>query len=71
LVLGNHPHWTQSEEWYKDKLINFIFDQMWSEETRKGWVGQYDFEGSDLIGYELIPIYISDYGQPKIYPYQD
>lgn len=45
LVLGNHPHWIQPVEIYKDKLIvyahgNFIFDQMWSEKTKEGVVGR-------------------------------
>jgi len=40
IVIGNHPHWIQPIEIYKGKLItyahgNFIFDQMWSEETKK------------------------------------
>lgn len=41
LVIGHHPHWIQTIEKYKDKYIfyslgNFIFDQMWSQETREG-----------------------------------
>lgn len=41
LVIGAHPHWIQNKEIYKDKPIyyslgNFIFDQDWSEETKKG-----------------------------------
>src|SRR3990172_5484911 len=38
-IIGNHPHWVQAVEIYKGKFIayahgNFIFDQMWSYETR-------------------------------------
>lgn len=41
IVIGAHPHWVQNKEIYKDKPIyyslgNFIFDQDWSEETKKG-----------------------------------
>lgn len=41
LVIGAHPHWIQTIEKYKDKFIfyslgNFIFDQMWSQDTREG-----------------------------------
>ena len=41
IVLGNHPHWIQTNEIYKDKFIayaqgNTIFDQDWSQETREG-----------------------------------
>ncbi|MFC1622331.1 CapA family protein [Patescibacteria group bacterium] len=71
LVIGNHPHWEQSEEYYKEKYIkyahgNTIFDQMWSEETKKGVIGKYTFEGSELTKVEFVPIYIKDYGQPEL-----
>jgi len=41
IVLGNHPHWIQISETYKDKFIiyaqgNTVFDQDWSQETREG-----------------------------------
>jgi len=41
LVVGEHPHWVQTVEQYKSKWIfyslgNFVFDQMWSQETREG-----------------------------------
>ena len=41
IVLGNHPHWIQPSEIYKNKFItyaqgNTIFDQDWSQETREG-----------------------------------
>lgn len=41
LVIGHHPHWVQTIERYKGKYIfhslgNFIFDQMWSQQTREG-----------------------------------
>ncbi len=41
IVIGHHPHWVQTIEKYKGKYIfyslgNFIFDQMWSQETREG-----------------------------------
>ena len=46
LILGNHPHWVQPVEIYKEKVVvyahgNFIFDQMWSDETKRGVVGKY------------------------------
>ncbi len=69
LVIGNHPHWVQSVELYKDKLItyahgNFIFDQMWSDETRKGVVGVYTFYDRTLVQAKFIPIMIQNYAQP-------
>jgi len=69
LVIGNHPHWVQGVEIYHDKLItyahgNFIFDQMWSQETREGVVGRYTFYGTRLIRVDYRPVLISDYAQP-------
>lgn len=71
LIIGNHPHWVQPVEIYKDKIItyahgNFIFDQMWSEETKTGVVGRYTFYGKKLIDVEFLPVYIENYGQPRI-----
>ncbi len=68
VVIGNHPHWIQPIEIYKGKLItyahgNFIFDQMWSEETKQGVIGKYTFYENQLIDVEYFPIYIQDYGQ--------
>ena len=70
-ILGNHPHWIQPVEVYQGKYIvyahgNTIFDQMWSEETKKGVIGKYTFSGMRLINVEFIPTYIEDYGQPKV-----
>lgn len=41
IVIGAHPHWVQTIEQYNGKYIfyslgNFIFDQMWSQDTREG-----------------------------------
>ncbi len=71
LVLGNHPHWYQQLEMYKGKLImyshgNFIFDQMWSEGTKEGLVGKYVISEGELKDVEFIPIYIENFGQPKL-----
>lgn len=71
LIIGNHPHWIQGDEYYKNTYIkyahgNLIFDQMWSEETRKGVIAKYIFENGKLVGKEFIPTYIIDYGQPVI-----
>jgi len=71
LIIGNHPHWIQSDEQYKNTYIkyahgNLAFDQMWSEETKKGVIGKYTFEDGKLVDKEFIPTYIRDYGQPEI-----
>lgn len=69
LVIGNHPHWVQPIEIYKDKLItyahgNFVFDQEWSLKTKQGVVGRYTFFDNQLVDVEFLPIQIMNYGQP-------
>jgi poly-gamma-glutamate synthesis protein (capsule biosynthesis protein) len=71
LIIGNHRQWFQPIEFYNGKLItyshgNFVFDQMWSRETRQGIVGRYTFSKNALVGVEFIPILIENYGQPRI-----
>ncbi|MBI2616508.1 CapA family protein [Candidatus Gottesmanbacteria bacterium] len=70
LIIGNHPHWVQGVEVYKEKFIsyahgNFIFDQMWSKETREGVIGRYTFGKSGLKNIEFFPIIIENYSQPR------
>src|SRR5258708_231067 len=69
IVIGNHPHWYQGVEVYHGKLItyahgNFVFDQMWSEETREGVIGTYTFYDKRLVGAKWKAYRIYDYGQP-------
>src|ERR1700682_2900329 len=69
IVIGNHPHWYQGIEIYRGKLItyahgNFVFDQMWSEETREGVIGTYTFYGTQLVAASWKPVRSYDYGQP-------
>lgn len=71
VIIGHHSHVTQPTEKYHDGLIfyslgNFVFDQPWSEETKKGNIAKIIFEGKNIKSYELIPVYIQDYCQPKI-----
>ncbi|KKS97606.1 MAG: SH3 type 3 domain-containing protein, poly-gamma-glutamate synthesis protein (capsule biosynthesis protein) [Candidatus Gottesmanbacteria bacterium GW2011_GWA2_43_14] len=70
-INGNHPHWIQPLEVYRDKLIvyahgNFIFDQEWSEETKTGMLVKTYLVGSQIADAEVIPIFISGYNQPEI-----
>lgn len=69
LIIGNHPHWLQAVEIYNGKLItyahgNFIFDQMFSYETRLSVIGRYTFYDEKLIGVEFIPTIVENYAQP-------
>ncbi|MFA6537653.1 MAG: CapA family protein [Patescibacteria group bacterium] len=72
LIIGHHPHVVQEMEKYKDKFIfyslgNFIFDQMWSEDTRQGAAIKINFTKNKLPQVlEYIPLYISDYSQPDL-----
>jgi poly-gamma-glutamate synthesis protein (capsule biosynthesis protein) len=71
LVIGHHPHVIQELEEYNGALIayslgNFVFDQQWSEATRKGVIGIFNFRGSQFYSYEFIPIYINSLSQPEV-----
>lgn len=70
LVIGNHPHWIQPVEFYKDKLItyahgNTVFDQEWSQKTKEGVIGRYVFYDKKLVDVEYLPLLIKDFGQPS------
>lgn len=72
LVVGHHPHVVQKIEKYKSGYIayslgNFIFDQGFSEETRKGLILKVLVEDGKIK--EVIPIKIklNKYFQPEIY----
>lgn len=71
VVVGHHPHWIQAIEVYKDKPIyyslgNLVFDQMWSDPTRRGLILRLNFSGKVLQSHETFPIKIFNYGQPAI-----
>lgn len=71
IVVGHHPHWVQASEEYLGKPIyyslgNLVFDQMWSEETRKGLLLKLTYSGSKLLKQEQLPIKIFDYGSPAV-----
>lgn len=70
LIIGNHPHWVQGVEQYKGKFItyshgNFVFDQMWSQETREGVIGKYVFDKEGLADIKFYPVIIENYAQPR------
>lgn len=71
MVIGTHPHWIQTIEFYKEKPIfyslgNFIFDQEWSLETKQGLILETAFYNKRLVNMELVPIQIENYHQPRI-----
>ena len=71
MVIGHHPHVVQNEEVYKGKYIfyslgNFVFDQMWSEATRKGLALKISLGKDGVKNIERVPVMIDDYCQPRI-----
>ena len=70
IIIGHHPHVAQPTEEYKNGLIfyslgNFVFDQPWSEETKKGNIAKIIFDGKNIKTYEEIPVYIEN-SQPQL-----
>jgi poly-gamma-glutamate capsule biosynthesis protein CapA/YwtB (metallophosphatase superfamily) len=80
LILGHHPHVIQKTEDYspphqnigsggKGKIVyslgNFVFDQPWSEATKKGLVGIFTFQDKKLVNSEFKEVYIQNYSQPE------
>ena len=70
IVIGHHPHWIQEIEIYQGKPIfyslgNFVFDQMWSQDTREGLAVKLEFQASKLKSAELIPVVIDNYCCPR------
>ena len=71
IVIGDHPHWVQSVELYHGGYIaygvgNFVFDQMWSRETREGSLHHLYFVGKRLVAARIAPTLIDDYFQPRL-----
>lgn len=71
LVIGHHPHVVQPIEVIDNTPVvyshgNLIFDQPWSEVTKKGIIGKFIFGGLKLKSYETIPIYMQNSAQPQI-----
>lgn len=65
LVLGSHPHVVQRVKKYRGKYIfyslgNFIFDQLWSEETRESIAVKVHIRGNKVRKMEFLPIYIGN-----------
>ena len=71
LIIGHHPHTVQKMEKYKGKYIfyslgNFVFDQMWSRETKEGLAVKLTLSKDGVREIELIPVLIENYSQPRI-----
>jgi poly-gamma-glutamate synthesis protein (capsule biosynthesis protein) len=65
VILGHHPHVLQGVETYKKGIIayslgNFIFDQIFLEETRYGVILECLLSKDGAVGYKLLPTYTDD-----------
>jgi len=70
LVVSSHPHTIQGMEIYKGKPIyyaigNFVYDQMFSVDTRTGYLLDLTFRGKDVIGMRIHGVEIVDFVQPR------
>jgi len=68
-VLGSHPHVVQKVEQYRGKYIlysqgNFIFDQLWSRETREVFVAKIHISANKVDRIIFLPVYINDKARP-------
>jgi len=71
VIAGHHPHWVQDVEYILGKPVfyslgNLVFDQMWSENTKKGLLVTLTYEGSKLVKENQTRVYISEIGQPQL-----
>ena len=71
LVVTNHPHVIQGMEVYAGKPIiysvgNFIFDQMFSVQTRQGLILELVIRGSRCVGWRTRGVEIEDFNQPRL-----
>ncbi|MCX6705752.1 MAG: CapA family protein [Candidatus Woesebacteria bacterium] len=69
-LIGHHPHWIQDMEMVGSTKVyyslgNFVFDQMWSEETKKGLSVNLIFKGKKLEKENLLKLYMGNFAQPK------
>ena len=69
-IVGHHPHWIQNIETIENTQVyyslgNFVFDQMWSKETKKGISVNLIFKGKKLEKENLLKSYMGNFAQPK------
>jgi len=63
IVVGHHPHVTQTVESYAKGVIfyslgNLVFDQLQRKETQRGAIADVRFIGTRIVSYGIIPIEI-------------
>ncbi len=70
-VVTNHPHVVQGMELYDGKPIvysvgNFIFDQMFSVQTRQGLILELVMRGNTCVDVRTRGVEIEDFNQPRL-----
>ena len=70
LVIGSHPHVVEEKEEYKGRIIyyslgNFVFDQYFSPETKKGLAVEVSISPENKITYKDIPLILENNGQTR------
>jgi gamma-polyglutamate biosynthesis protein CapA len=71
LIVGHHPHVLQDYEFIEGKPViyslgNFVFDQMWSEETKEGAILEIEIVNKELADIKFTPTKYFTIGQPEI-----
>lgn len=71
LVIGSHPHVIQEKEDYKGRWIyyslgNFIFDQYFSPETKKGLAIEVSIDPDKKMDFTDIPLILDNNGQTRV-----
>ncbi len=69
VIVGHHPHWVQDTERMESvpvyySLGNLIFDQPWSEPTKKGLVVRLTFSGNKILKEDQLSTYMKNFTQP-------
>jgi len=65
IIIGHHPHTIQPLDYYRQKPIffslgNFLFDQLWSEQTRTGLIAKITINNKNIIKIETVITWIND-----------
>lgn len=71
LIIGHHPHVVQPMEKYEGKYIfyslgNFVFDQMWSQETKQGLTIKVYFTKKEISKISFLPVVTDNLAQPRM-----
>jgi poly-gamma-glutamate synthesis protein (capsule biosynthesis protein) len=70
MMISSHPHTIMGMEIYKDKPIfysigNFVYDQMFSVDTRTGTFLDLTVRGRNVVGVRIHGVEIVDFVQPR------